>query len=288
MNNFVSDSYYRLARTTPVCHLHNQLRRWLHHWRYGVNSVSMFRNVEMEINSMCNRKCWYCPNSLAERPLGYMSEALFNKIIAELREMDFDGSVSYHFYGEPMLDKRLLTLVEYTARWIPRCSPVIYSNGDFLTVDLFRQFVRRGRARFFITQHDDLMPSHLQQILDEATDEEKAHIVVHFGKDVCTTNRSGLIATRKLVGGPLVMPCDWPLATMVITMSGNVVPCCNDYFESEIVGNVARNSLRDVWSAEPFERFRRALSHGDRSASKLYRGCDYVPSESHLTPIVPQ
>jgi radical SAM protein with 4Fe4S-binding SPASM domain len=288
MNNFVSDSYYRLARTTPVGHLHNLLRRWRHHWRYGVNSVSMFRNVEMEISSACNRKCWYCPNSFAERPLGCMSEALFKKIIAELGEMDFDGSVSYHFYGEPMLDKRLLAFVECTARRIPSCWPVIYSNGDFLTIDLFRQFVQRGRARFFVSQHDDLMPSHLQQILDEATDEEKAHIVVHFGKDVCTTNRSGLIAARKLVGGPLVMPCDWPLATMVITMSGNVVPCCNDYFESEIVGNVATNSLREVWSAEPFERFRRALSHGDRNASKLCRGCDYVPSESRLIRIVPQ
>jgi sulfatase maturation enzyme AslB (radical SAM superfamily) len=96
------DAYYRLVRTAPARHLHNRLRRWLHHWRYGVNSVSMFRNVEMEINSTCNRSCWYCPDSFARRPVGYMSDGLFRKIIAELAEMDFDGNVSYHFYGEPL------------------------------------------------------------------------------------------------------------------------------------------------------------------------------------------
>jgi radical SAM protein with 4Fe4S-binding SPASM domain len=282
------DAYYRLVRTAPARHLHNRLRRWLHHWRYGVNSVSMFRNVEMEINSTCNRSCWYCPDSFARRPVGYMSDGLFRKIIAELAEMDFDGNVSYHFYGEPLLDKRLLAFVEWTASCIPKCWPVIYSNGDFLTLDLFRQFIQRGRASFFITQHDDLMPPHLQQIFDQATEEEKTHIAVHFGKDICSTNRSGLIAARKLLRGPLPMPCDWPLATMVITMNGNVVPCCNDYFETEVVGNVATNSLREVWCSESFERFRRALSNADRTASQLCRGCDYVPSQSHLLRIVRQ
>ena len=185
------DGYYRVARSTAMRYVHNRLRRWRHSWRYGVNSVSMFRNVELEVDSMCNRKCWYCPNVSAERPLGYMSESLFQKIIAELAEMDFDGNVSYHFYGEPMLDKRLLGFVEYTAAHVPRCFPVIYSNVDFLTLELFRQYIRCGLAQFFITQHDNLIPSHLQHILDEATQEEKQHIVIHFGRDLCATNRSG-------------------------------------------------------------------------------------------------
>lgn len=115
------DCYYRLARKTAVRHLHNQLRCWRHRWRYGVNSAFMFRNVELEINSMCNRKCGYCPNVSAQRPSGYMDESLFEKIVRELAEMDFDGNVSYHFYGEPLLDRRLSDLVEFTARQANVC-----------------------------------------------------------------------------------------------------------------------------------------------------------------------
>lgn len=101
-------------------------------------------------------------------------------------------------------------------------------------------------------------------------------------------NRSGLIKTMNVPIEPLDVPCDAPLATMVITMSGNVVLCCNDYFETEVIGNVANYSLREIWCCEPFERFRSALSKGDRTASKLCASCDSVPSQSTLRRIVAQ
>ena len=124
------DSYYYLARTTAVGHVHNQLRRWSHRRRYGVDSSFMFRCVELEVNSMCNRKCSYCPNVSAQRPTGYMTESLFQKIVADLAEMDFDGNVSYHFYGEPLLDKRLLGFVEYKTH--AKLSVVVRREGDGL------------------------------------------------------------------------------------------------------------------------------------------------------------
>jgi radical SAM protein with 4Fe4S-binding SPASM domain len=268
-------------------HVRNALRQWRNSRRYGVKSSFMFRNVELEINSMCNRTCWYCPNVSSKRPHGYMEQALFEKIIAELADMDFDGAVSYHFYGEPLLDKRLLGFVEYTARQVPRCRPVIYSNGDFLTLDLFRQYIQAGVSIFWITQHDNSIPPHLRQILDEATAEEKRHIDIHFANTIQITNRSGLITSLKAPAEPLCVPCDWPLATMVITMSGAVVPCCNDYHETEVIGEVRTRSLRAVWCDDRFERFRRALSKGDRTASGLCASCSYVPGESSLRGLVP-
>jgi radical SAM protein with 4Fe4S-binding SPASM domain len=282
------DSYYYLARTTAVGHVHNQLRRWSHRRHYGVDSAFMFRSVELEVNSMCNRKCSYCPNVSTQRPTGYMTESLFQKIIADLAEMDFDGNVSYHFYGEPLLDKRLLGFVEYTVRQVPRCRPLIYSNGDFLTLDLFREYIKWGRTMFCITQHDNRMPPNLQAILTEASAEEQNHLKVRFSNDIQMMNRSGLIKTMGVPREPLEIPCDAPLATMVITMNGNVVLCCNDYLETQVLGNVTNYSLQQIWCSEPFERFRRALSKGDRTASKLCISCDSVPSKSQLRRIVAQ
>jgi radical SAM protein with 4Fe4S-binding SPASM domain len=268
-------------------YVHHRVRAWRNYRRYGVNSAYMFENVELEINSMCNRSCSYCPNVSAKRPYGYMDESLFHKIIADLQSMDFDGVVSYHFYGEPMLDKRLPDFVEYTSRHLPKSKSVIYSNGDFLTLELFRQYIQSGLGAFWITQHDNCVPPNLQRILDEATAEEKKHIDVHLANDIRLVNRSGLIATLKPVKSALTMPCDWPLYTMVITQSGNVVPCCNDYFETEVVGNVKTHSLREVWCGASYERFRRALSRGDRQAYGLCAACDYTPPQSSLLRIVP-
>jgi radical SAM protein with 4Fe4S-binding SPASM domain len=282
------DSYYYLARTTAVRHVHNQLRRWSHRRRYGIDSAFMFRSVELEVNSMCNRKCSYCPNVSTQRPSGYMTDSLFQKIIADLAEMNFDGNVSYHFYGEPMLDKRLLGFVEYTVRHVPRSRPLIYSNGDFLTLDVFRKYIKWGRTKFFITQHDNCMPPNLEAILSEASAEEQGHIEVRFANDIEMMNRSGLIKTMNVPAEPLQMPCDAPLATMTIAMNGNVVLCCNDYFETEVIGNVTTHSLSQVWCSEPFERFRSALSKGDRTKSKLCVSCDSVPPKLQLRRIVAQ
>lgn len=284
---FATDRYYQLARTTPLGKMHNRMRRKHHQKLYGVNSSFMFKAVELEINSMCNRACTYCPNSFAKRPKGYMDEALFRKIIDELAEIDFDGRISYHFYGEPMLDERLPEFIEYTRKCVPRSYTEIYSNGDYLNVENFRFYVERGLDKFLITQHDNEMTPALQEIMDTITEEEKKHITIRFAKDRYLINRSGLITSLQVVNEPLKEVCDWPLNIMVITMAGNVVLCCNDYFETEVIGNVQSRSLRDVWVDPQYVAFRAALSRGDRAVSKLCKDCDYVPSKAKQLRIVP-
>jgi radical SAM protein with 4Fe4S-binding SPASM domain len=216
-----------------------------------------------------------------------MEEELFRKIIAELEEMDFDGRVSYHFYGEPMIDTRLPEFVRFTKERLPKSFTEIYSNGDYLTLEKFRMYLELGLDNFLITQHDSIMTSPLQEIMDKSTDEEKARITIRMAKDRNLINRSGLITSLQIVNEPLKSPCDWPLNIMVITLSGNVVLCCNDYFETEVIGNVADSSLKEVWLNDKFVQFREALSRGDRTVSKLCRDCDYVPAPSKLARIVP-
>lgn len=283
------DTTFRLARKHPsAARAYNLARRMYHRWRYSVDSPYMFHCVEMETNSMCNRKCVYCPNVSAKRPnTGYMETSLFQKIIGELAEIHFEGRVSYHFYGEPLLDKRLPDFVEYTRKHVPRSETEIVSNGDFLDLGVFREYLRRGLDNFLITQHDNLMPPNLQELVDNITPEEAKHIAIRFAKDRDMINRSGLIEYLGIPKAPLKVACDWPLSTMVITLNGNVVLCCNDYFETEVVGNVRTHSLREVWTNERFTNFRRVLALGDRTASPLCVKCDYVPPKSQLQRIVP-
>lgn len=286
---WATDRYFGLARSrVEVARLHGTLRRLHHKRRYGVDSAFMFRAVELEVNSMCNRRCGYCPNSFARRPTGYMPRELFTKIVDELGAMEFDGRISFHFYGEPLLDKRLPDFVAYAKEKAPRAYAEIYSNGDFLTLPVLRDYLARGLDNFLVTQHDDAMPENLQRIRDEGTPEENERLVIRFARDRNLINRSGLIEHLTRLKEPLRTACTWPLSIMVVTHEGNVVLCCNDYFETEVVGNVAKDTLAAVWTGERFTRFRAALARGDRAVSKLCAECDFVPDEQTLARVVPE
>ena len=287
LKEWAIDKYYHLAQTTALRHVHQQLRIRHHRWRYGIKSAFMFRAVELEINSMCNRKCGYCPNITDKRPPAYMDQKLFEKIIDELGSIGFEGRISYHFYGEPLLDKRLPSFVHYTKKRVPNSRTEIYSNGDFLTLEMFRDYLRLGLDNFLITQHDNRMPPNLQRILDSASDDEKEHIAIRFARDRFMINRSGLIKTLTVLNEPMKYPCDWPLTSIVITATGNVVLCCNDYYETNVLGNAATQSLADIWMSPRFEQVRRALSNGDRTISPLCEKCDHVPDAARRKRIVP-
>lgn len=103
-----------------------------------------------------------------------MSEKLFKKIIDELASINFRGRVSPHFYGEPLLDKRLPDLVRYVREKLPFSSIVIFSNGDPLTINLFNKLIESGVNQFCITEHGKTMSKNMRQVMDYIKD--KPHL----------------------------------------------------------------------------------------------------------------
>ena len=52
-------------------------------------------------------------------------------------------------------------------------------------------------------------------------------------------------------------PCQRLWGGMNIHFDGSVVPCCIDYNDENVLGNVSKDSLQDVWSGLNFTKFRR-------------------------------
>ncbi len=99
----------------------------------------LFKNnvesVTIEVNSKCNRKCWFCPNSLLDRysENKMMPDMLFQKIISELKEINYSEIITYSFYNEPLLDENLEDKIRFVKKMLPKCKQLITTNGDFLT-----------------------------------------------------------------------------------------------------------------------------------------------------------
>jgi MoaA/NifB/PqqE/SkfB family radical SAM enzyme len=105
--------------------------------------------VAIEINSQCNRKCAFCPNSMYNRGIAYMGAGLFHKIIDELKEIHYTGQVSFTLFNEPLLDKRLPNFVEYASKQLPGAYFHLFTNGDFLDISTWK-LLRAAVMDFFL------------------------------------------------------------------------------------------------------------------------------------------
>lgn len=67
-------------------------------------------------------------------------------------------------------------------------------------------------------------------------------------------NRSGLLTSIKTNYKSSLVGCSVgrPLGEMVICFNGDVVLCCNDMAQQEIVGNLRENNIEEVWNGDVF------------------------------------
>ena len=94
--------------------------------------------VEIGISSFCNRKCWFCPNSIIDRNSCNieLNENLFLKLLSELREINYSNNICLHRYNEPLYNKELLIKrIKQVREYLPQAYIYIVTNGDYLTLD---------------------------------------------------------------------------------------------------------------------------------------------------------
>lgn len=224
----------------------------------------IFQNIEIEINTSCNRRCAHCPNSLFDRGLIWneklMPAELFHKIIDELAEIDFSGRISPHFYGEPLLNARLADFMRYARKKLPKSKIVVHTNGDFLTYDKYLELVQAGVTAFFVTQHCPDMSAAMKDLYGHFEYPRQLPVPVCYQVYDETTplyNRGGLIGVS--------IPHSVPNCTLesyscvVIDHNGNVVLCCNDYQSSVTFGNVQEKNLLSIWNEKRYRAVREEL-----------------------------
>lgn len=226
-------------------------------------TFDFFDDVDIETNTGCNRRCVYCPNSIYDRGLvkkqKLMDENLFKKIIDELVRIGFDGRISPHLYGEPLLDKRIPRLIRYVRTKLPKVRIVLVSNGDLLTIDKYIELSDAGVNNFRITQHGKEMNPNIKDLFEfiKKRSNKKAKVWYELADlGVPLYNRGGLIKPPIPDYNPRCLCINNPL---VIDYDGNVILCCNDYLSSIKFGNLRNKSLLDIWNSRQFKEIRKQL-----------------------------
>jgi radical SAM protein with 4Fe4S-binding SPASM domain len=61
------------------------------------------------------------------------------------------------------------------------------------------------------------------------------------------------------------LPCYYPWHSVSVTWQGEVVPCCRDYDNRLVLGDLKRQTLLQVWNGSAMQRFRRQMASGFRA-----------------------
>lgn len=231
----------------------------------------IFTSTNIEVYGYCNRKCDFCFNSnrFPPRDVGIMEEGLWKKIINELSNMKYTGRISPYFYGESLLDKRIVELVSYARKKCPYSRIFISSNGDVLSKELLVKLIESGMDEILVTNYDDVEKGQMVDL------HKKYPRIVQYRnyKEIDLKNRAGSIFEKSTV--KTNQPCLRPSKQLVINWKGNVLLCCNDYYEQHIFGNVNNKPILDIWRDKIFIKYREILSLSEgRKQIDVCKKCD--------------
>jgi 8-amino-3,8-dideoxy-alpha-D-manno-octulosonate transaminase len=227
--------------------------------------------IEIEINSHCNRSCDYCPNSVSERvEQGEMKPELFHKIIDELSQVNYTGKISYMFYNEPLLSRNFFDYSRYAWEKLPLATFVLYSNGSKITDEAIFYKIDNSIDHFIITKHHQEKDYPFEKVFKKLPEDKKAKINFRTHKEIDKYNRAGLVDIQDKEGFSKTAPCHVPSLIMTISLEGNVISCFEDYNQNFTLGNVTEKPLSEIWNSEKYIKFRNDLLSGKR---ELYKNC---------------
>lgn len=260
--------------------------------------LPIFGRLDIESQSLCNRDCWFCPRTYdrtgtyldaAGRPVVWrMETAAILDLLDQAAAMGFAGEVAFHYYSEPLLDDRNVTLArEAVGRGM---RPYLHTNGDVLARDeaLCRE-VRDVYERIVVGLYD-------YETADELAD-LKAWWRSRLGEaklDFVPIKRAGpaavpssglprsLVPTDRRMTVPDLTfpngPCHRPLIRMIIAWDGRMANCCEDVAGAFDLGSIHESTLAELWNSPQHRQVVADLLAGRREDYPLCANCPMSPS----------
>jgi len=253
----------------------------------------MIRLVELEPHAICNRACAFCLNSVTGTRAGVMSEALHERILDELSELGYAGTVVYARHCEPLADTRLETLLAMARRKLPSAELKVITNGDLLTGVRLATLIAAGLNRLAVSLYLPETSNWSAAVAEERIRTFAVRLGVACGKwrryrggvfaelaipgllaDVrCLDFKPGLAMRNH--GGSVTWltdpayqrrwPCPYVFRNLPLDWAGNVMPCCNLHYDyvphrQFRLGNVREQGMVAIFAGAAAVAWRRKLA----------------------------
>src|SRR6476620_2829998 len=266
--------------------------------------IPLFERLEIETQSNCNRTCWFCPRTY-DRSGAYidgsgmvtLKQMATDKVIDLLdqaSQLKFRGLVAFHFFSEPLLDKRNILLA--TAARERGMKPLLHTNGDALS-----------KNHTLCEQVKQVYDFVVVGLYDYTNLEELTAAKVYWKNRLCGVDLKfsyirpvddrrlpsvgiprALVPTVRRTSIPDLIykngPCNRPLLRMLIRYDGAFCLCCEDLHAEFGLGSVYESSLAELWYSDRHVRIIRDLLAGRRASYRLCARCPLAPTGPALGP----
>ncbi len=236
--------------------------------------------VEISESGTCNRSCSFCPRSDPEYPdiKKFISNFLHNKLISELSDLNFAGTLRYSGFVEPLLDKNIFNLIKNARMKLPKSNIEMVTNGDVLNDERLIKLYESGLTKLLISIYDGPEDvEKFQLMMDKNKIPSNKYFLRHrylppeqdFG--ITMSNRAGLMKNAEHSIAPLnktlEKPCYYPSYTFFLDYNGDVLMCPHDWGKKNILGNLEKQSFKEIWLSSIALFTRKGLIKADRNFS---------------------
>ncbi len=232
--------------------------------------------IELSLIDVCNRACSFCPKSddaIAPNTHQKMTMTLIDKLVNDLKKINFKGAFCLCGYGEPMLHKQYL---EITNKLGEIGGVEIITNGDLINKKSLVQLYESKATKVIISLYDG--PEQIvkfKKLMKELNIPEEFIILrdrwysdkIDYG--VKLTNRVGTVqvGNQPNVKDYSKTKCFYTAYQMLIDWNGDVFLCPQDWQRRQTMGNIMQNEIFDIWNGPVLSKYRRRLLSGNRNLS---------------------
>jgi radical SAM protein with 4Fe4S-binding SPASM domain len=228
-------------------------KKRLEYWKQHIQH-SPFNPQKMIIETMgnCNRTCHYCPVSIHPKRQGRLDSDVVFDLLDQLKSYQYDRILHFHFYNEPLLDKRIPDFLSYGRQILPKAHIKLVTNGDLLTHDYLVKLIHTDLSLIKVSAHDQKTESRIKSIQTKLPRKmrQKVKVVNYYDGSAPLMNRGGSIEidpdSFDLRSPYTSFGCDYAL-NFHVTYQGNVILCCNDFHGEVNMGNIHTQSLEEIW-----------------------------------------
>ncbi len=256
-------------------------------------SESFFSNynyygVEIEINTNCNHKCKFCPVAYNKQSINYMSMHHFKEIILEVASCDIKN-ISLNHYSEPTLHPKMVEMISFAVK--QGLSITLFTNGSKLSLEIIDELVKFKNSLYIVinfpesdadsyrlTTQSNQFSKIVSQIFEAMKKLPLKIVVNNQRKDTTesikklfpnalvqyweTDSRAGnleisnYITTNKHSSG-LLNGCSLAARFINISFDGNVFLCAQDFYKTNVFGNIHNQSLKSILKGDIAQQFRK-------------------------------
>lgn len=267
----------------------------------GVNVVDYSSVLlRIETTNACNYHCSFCPHNKMDRQIMMMEDGLYKNIIKQGAELGMHN-LDLRNFGEPLLDKDLEVKCNF-AKSYGFDNIYIHTNGSLLTKERYLDLVEAGMTTFIISlspekEFNRTRGEEYQRVINNLVDissQKKENSVVIDYINTGQSTEAEIFNFKKQLGeigfevreeihlhnwahgntveNKELKLCERLWNSFTVLVNGKVALCCLDYNGENIVGDVNKDTIKQIINSPAYKSFRR--SHIKHTLIGLCKSCD--------------